>query len=722
MKRNNLLMLMVFGVISVMANTLNANSPLEPSPKFFTGKSLKAQYGSKGQISINAQSSHLVDFVLDYDETTQFASTIAIVNDTVELWSERDYGVELQKGSNPLSLPEGVFDILVFMHDIDPIRGGKSRSNIKLIIREQVSIDQDMQLTFSANEAKNHIHFELLNPQGEPVKTDKVFYDENFNLTVLEAGNITNGDYFNYISSSNHGPIYGTSARFGQVAEGAWQSNGLRSLADFYVNDVSDRFSFYSHQVAWKGDEAFNAAYEVAGVSDNITITNEPENFKLFENPIFAPGHESELIYPIIIKYEFLSDFIGSTFFMETLQPLSSGTTFKYYLGASVEDSPVGGFIPCIIPGVCIMNDDYEEVPQMFSTPMTLINGTITLATNGLASFINNLEPAFYADFSDIPDEQGRPISMNPFWPTHPIFSYPIEKAKGTFGNNCPVLVSNPLMYKQSDNHIYEFQYDYIGRFGEERQECRDKSQINIKLNGTDFYNGEGTPFFMLNELPVGMIDATITNDHVTVDEIKGSNNAQLHYHAGSEDQNPPTMTMMHFKNETGDVTDRFTTAADGTIEFSAGDFNFISTSSTEYVPNFYRAYLRFAPELVEVSYSAYGEDNWNELPIEEVPENYWPVMGWFYRGSLAGVTGEALKGWFDLKVKLTDAAGNWQEQVLSPAFRIDDLAYSSVATVIPASKSGDSAIYNLAGQRMRGDLNTLPHGIYIVNGKKVVK
>lgn len=40
----------------------------------------------------------------------------------------------------------------------------------------------------------------------------------------------------------------------------------------------------------------------------------------------------------------------------------------------------------------------------------------------------------------------------------------------------------------------------------------------------------------------------------------------------------------------------------------------------------------------------------------------------------------------------------------------------------IKADAKGDAAIYNLAGQRMRGDLESLPHGIYIVGGKKVVK
>ena len=200
------------------------------------------------------------------------------------------------------------------------------------------------------------------------------------------------------------------------------------------------------------------------------------------------------------------------------------------------------------------------------------------------------------------------------------------------------------------------------------------------------------------------------------MDDILASNKCSIHYVIDSEDNNSPTLTNLQFKNTDGIVTDRFTSSQNGTLEFLAGDFNFGET------PLYCWYWDRFAPESVEVSYSPYCEDNWDELAIEEIPEYYWPLLGWFYRGSLSGVTGQAEKGWFDLKVKLTDAAGNWQEQVISPAFRIDNLAYSSVATITPASKNGDDAIYNLAGQRMRGDLNSLPHGIYIVNGKKMVK
>ena len=91
-------------------------------------------------------------------------------------------------------------------------------------------------------------------------------------------------------------------------------------------------------------------------------------------------------------------------------------------------------------------------------------------------------------------------------------------------------------------------------------------------------------------------------------------------------------------------------------------------------------------------------------VAVEEIPEYYQePGWGYFYRGSLAGVTGQGLNGWFDLRFRLHDASGNWMDQVVSPAFRIDDQAYSSVATV-GSDNAREVARYNLAGQRVDGD------------------
>jgi hypothetical protein len=67
--------------------------------------------------------------------------------------------------------------------------------------------------------------------------------------------------------------------------------------------------------------------------------------------------------------------------------------------------------------------------------------------------------------------------------------------------------------------------------------------------------------------------------------------------------------------------------------------------------------------------------------------------------------------GWVFIKsITITDESGNVVTSITKPN------------TAVQTSKA-DNAIYNLQGQRMPGnDVDALPSGIYIVNGKKIIK
>ena len=86
------------------------------------------------------------------------------------------------------------------------------------------------------------------------------------------------------------------------------------------------------------------------------------------------------------------------------------------------------------------------------------------------------------------------------------------------------------------------------------------------------------------------------------------------------------------------------------------------------------------------------------------------PGLGFFYRGSLAGVTTPSENGWFDLKFRLVDESGNWQEQTLSPAFRIDALVQSAVSEVRDGS-AHEVARYSIDGKRV----DTSHRGVTII-------
>jgi len=629
---------------------------------------------------------HQVNCVLDFNTESQSVNRIFFLSP-----EHGNIGFfDVDYGTNTLDVPEGTYDIVVKFQQNDPFDEEWVRYYI-YVIREQVTIDQDMELNFAVSEAKNHIHFQTLTIDGVPAFTGDMAIDENWNVTVLEEANTDDVICNNVFYCEDYGILEDAIGNFAQTVVGpTFIRPCAEPLFDFYVNDVSDRWVFYSYRVAIQGLNVYTSAYEARGASGDITVSNDPSKFQLFEDPFIATNHLGEELTP---GFYFSA---GGMWQANNLlyEDLTEGSSYKVYLSASPEDSETG-FVPIIEPFV--IDENYTVVLQ--SVPLTVSNGQAIFANNGFANF------SF--EYSEVLDEYGRDITILPSWPTHPVFSYPVEKKKDNLGNNCPFVVTNPFQYldKRANVRYFNFDFTYRGRYGEAK-EGSSRADVKMKLDGNDLLIADGAFSTPVDELLNGVVDASIVKEGVLVDDMEGSNKAQLHYTAGAEDQNPPTVTMLNFIDANGDVTDRFATADEGTLQFSAGDFNLMATPKSGIIAT----YSRLAPETVEVSYSPYGEDNWNELAVEEVPENYWPVMGWFYTGSLAGVTGQGLNGWFDLKIRLTDAAGNWQEQVLSPAFRIDDLAYSSVASV-GSSNAHEVARYNLAGQRV--DANT--SGVAIV-------
>ena len=626
---------------------------------------------------------HEVNFVLDFDETYQIPHQIFLRN------SEYAMPIydEFVKGSNTYAIPAGVYDIFVeFGTQVEPIVS-------LLVFRELVRIDHDTTLNISASEAKNHVHFEMLNMDGTPFDTDNYTKDDNGQWILTKQGNCDGIIYANKIFCEDYGSLVITNDFIGNAD--AEYDVYARNNSDYYVNDLSSRWALYSYRAAIKGREVYTSALETQGVNDDITLTNDPSKYMLFEDPFIAPKYQSEDLFQTFQMYPRVDkDWIIYSNSYSIQNPMPHGETCKYYIGASVEDSKAG-YIPLLEPQISVKivdEDGWEEyLPVLKSNPLTMTCGQAIFANNGIGDGGDYVFTKFGYLFSEELNE----IYVEPYWPTHPVFSYSVDKKLDRLYNSCPILVANLKQYDLSEDSYYmAYENAYVGRYDETKPNDVADAAVNIKLNGEEIIAYQGPFSAEISPLPIGEVDATIINDTFQVDDLSGSNKAELHYTIGSEDEAPPTLTMLDFKAENGDVTQNFNTAEEGTLEFSAGDFNFIIS------PMGYQGYKTKPLESVEVSYSPYGEDNWNELAVEEVPENYWPVMGWFYTGSLAGVTGEALNGWFDLKIRLTDAAGNWQEQVLSPAFRIDDLAYSSVANV-GKDNAREVARYSIDGQRV---------------------
>ena len=275
--------------------------------------------------------------------------------------------------------------------------------------------------------------------------------------------------------------------------------------------------------------------------------------------------------------------------------------------------------------------------------------------------------------------------------PSPVAFTYPAEECLGIVGDNCPINAVNFLSYYDEDEgDVMSFGINYVGRYGESRL-CDDaETTLTFKFNGEEI---EDPANWSRDEK--GTWEFTVTNTNIVVDGLQGENKTVVYYDETNEESTCPGIEMLHFRNEAG-ITDRFATAADGTMEFMGGAFKF------NYYPEFWNGDYECQPMDVTVEYSPYGEENWNALTVEEVPELFqMPGWGYFYRASLADVTGKATKGWFDVRFKLQDELGNWQEQVVSPAFRIDNLVSTAVEEVNAATDVSEVARYSVDGRQL---------------------
>ena len=152
---------------------------------------------------------------------------------------------------------------------------------------------------------------------------------------------------------------------------------------------------------------------------------------------------------------------------------------------------------------------------------------------------------------------------------------------------------------------------------------------------------------------------------------------------------------MLQFRNvEDNSVTDRFEKGENGVMYLAAKDY-LIS------IDDQWQMGMETRPVNVTVNYSPTGMDTWTDLSIAEMPELFDEyTFGYIYAADLGQVKSSSVNKWYDLKIVVSDEAGNWQEQVISPAFRIED-GFTSINEVETDSKAVAVARYTIDGRRI---------------------
>ncbi len=629
---------------------------------------------------------YTVTFNLEYDVEFYQAPFFAYIfgdNDFLQLAFDNGEGA-LQG-----QVPPGTYDIVAyFMHE-----------DIQYyVIYEQYEVTEDVTLALNPTQSTNLISTKAYGPDGDLLKCDLGHVDENGEWVVDDIGNIDNCGANNTLYLKGRGPLISFTVSY---TGGALDEESRSRPLDFYINDVSDRFVFIQERVAYTAD--LSKSYVCYLSTDDVKIgvrENNPNDYvqQLYTYKYSPYGRSQEMAYGIQnLIWSVGNDYAYTALGVNTGAPKNEGN-FTHEVWANLPLT--NPFVPEMNIFVQTVFPDYGEIEHMdfgdYEYDVFTFTGVnfaqVLRANNGQKEFVNIGHHRFENEFLMINDLYGVFNDGKYYYRLNPpeAFTYPANQAFGVINDNCPINAVKVRSYEAEGQVNLQVQNYFVGRFGE----CLSGGEgvtMGMKFNGTDV----DMETFTLEEK--GTCEWTSTNTNIEVDDMPGHNITTVYFDQNQEDMTPPSIEMLHFKNGDGGVTDRFASADDGTMEFYAGDFNY------QYYPEMWDGEFEFDCQPVEVlvEYAPYGTENWNELAVEEVPELYqMPGWGYFYRGSLAGVTGQAEKGWFDLKIRLVDEAGNWQEQVVSPAFRIDDLAYSSVAN-IGDGNAREVARYNLAGQRV---------------------
>lgn len=382
---------------------------------------------------------------------------------------------------------------------------------------------------------------------------------------------------------------------------------------------------------------------------------------------------------------------------------------------------------PVLGIGKCVEDNGGQQALRTF---YSIISPRFTLKGDKATFMPAPTDDWFSYEYINIP-EGGVPSPQYLPFTVHPRYKWEWDfnsDSRLVFGNSTPCL-TGATFWNDLYPTISHMDFYYMGRLGENRFCDNPLAWALVEKDGEEIFSGSmpeliSWSFSNLTARPRGEYKFTIENDNVLVDGLQGLNTTVITVNASATDHEPPTLTMVTFRNSHNDnIEDHFQAPEDGILEFSAVDF---STDVNSYG---YPFLVGNPLESVKVEYSPLGENVYTELPVYEIPELYFmPEFGHFYRGSLETVTKGSANGWFKLRFTVTDAAGNSQVQTIEPAFRIES-AITGIESVNPddqlkiedgtISAIGEISVYDTLGNLVKkgnASVSTLGlKGIYIV-------
>ena len=560
-------------------------------------------------------------------------------------------------------VPAGTYD--VFTQYYSRVEGMRGWGNI---VHEDIVVDGDMEVEFSAEELTEKVVIKpMLRDGREAVLPTYIELDEEpwYELDYTNA--TAEFSYLNYLLFREDCENVVNGYAVADCMTSGWNEETV-----FLSNKLSDKYHYVFEYFLCDDKGEFQISTTDMVGSESGVVESYNKDYVRFDVPNFSetPLYKEfgvEKFHTAISGLIWYDDVQrgGGGMYTEKTEPVVYWTCQLFADNVNIKS-------PIAVTNVQAEKTvTYEEDGHEFSEVQRAEMIDIPALYNGYQWEYINQNHSQYGNFSYQSPADGGPIVE---YPGVPAYCYFADGITQPIGNSSPILSVMNQVKTYGDNTLFLFNPDaYIGRYGEVRNCDWWKRQIEVKLDGKKVFDNSDGGYLVdwcvensTDGHEKGIIEATFIDTNVLVDEtITGYNHTTITVDERNEDLCTPTPQMLIFKNTAGAITDRFDKAGDGVIEFSAGDFNWFDNGDRH-------GYTCEEADVL-VEYAPYGEDSFEPIEVEEIPENYYmPGFGYFYRGSLRDVAQKSSNGWFDVRFTLTDKAGNRMVQRVSPAFRID--------------------------------------------------
>lgn len=306
----------------------------------------------------------------------------------------------------------------------------------------------------------------------------------------------------------------------------------------------------------------------------------------------------------------------------------------------------------------------------------------------------------------------------------HPVFTYQHPEEAITLGNNARFLVTLSRNADPETPHVLPYiTYGYSGAHGE--------------VYGVDMYESSWKAYFNDQLVATGQAPSGLNswaddwsekttergvyrlemNDVLyKIDGTRGSVKGFMQFDNSKDKISVPTLTHLRYVDAEGNISDRFNSLEGAKVQLSAADLDYFFDDES------YESWYIFTKPLnVKFEVAPNKSSEYVEIALTEKAEHFYsPCYGAYFEGGLEGVVEESSNGWYDVRVTVSDANGNTQQQVIAPAFKA---ATTGVAGVNVDANAEIVNVFDLAGRAVSKNVESLPAGVYVVrmaNGKTI--